>query len=77
MPKLNPTRQFLLCVTNKDYAASLEVRKVYQTMPDAVAESRGFIRVIDESGDDYLYPSKYFVAVDLPQSAVKVFAGTS
>jgi hypothetical protein len=71
------TAQFLLCVSNESYAASLEVRKVYQASPDPVAASRGFVRVIDESGEDYLYPSDRFVAVELPQAAARVFAGTS
>ena len=44
-------------------------------LPDPVAESRGFVRVIDESGEDYLYSSDCFVAVELPQAAARVFAG--
>ncbi len=69
--------QFLLCVSNESYPASLEVRKVYQALPDPAAASRGFVRVIDESGEDYLYPSDRFVAVELPQAAARVFAGAS
>ncbi len=53
----------------------MEVRKVYQALPDPVAASRGFLRVVDESGEDYLYPSECFVAVELPQAAARVFAG--
>ena len=49
---------------NDGYPASLEVRKVYRSLPDPVAASRGFVRVVDESGEDYLYPSECFVAVD-------------
>lgn len=75
MPQNEPTRRFLLCIKNEGYPASLEVRKVYQSLPDTVAESRGFVRVIDESGEDYLYPSECFVAVDLPQAVAKAFAG--
>jgi hypothetical protein len=71
------SQQFLLCVKNEGYPTSLEVRKVYQALPDPVAAARGFVRVIDESGEDYLFPSSYFVAVELPQAAVKVFAGAS
>lgn len=62
--------EFLLCVSNESYPASLEVRKVYQ----AAAASRGFVRVIDESGEDSLYPSDRFVAIELPQAAARVFA---
>jgi hypothetical protein len=64
--------KFALCVHNEDYPASLEMRKVYRVVPDASASRRGLIRVIDESGEDYLYPSDYFVRVffrvRLPQS---------
>jgi hypothetical protein len=77
MPQSKPAGQFLLCVNNEAYAASLEVRKVYQSLPDAVAAAKGFVRVIDESGEDYLFPSNCFVAVDLPQEATRVFAGAS
>ena len=75
MPQTEPTGLFLLCVRNEGYPASLEVRKVYQALPDPVAASRGFVRVFDESGEDYLYPSECFVAVELPQAAARVFAG--
>ena len=61
--------QFVVCVKNKDYAASLELRKLYRAIPDAVAAKLRQIRVIDESGEDYLYPASYFVALQLPQAA--------
>jgi len=77
MPHGETTNPYLLCVNNEGYPASLEVRKVYRALPDEVAEARGFVRVIDESGEDYLYPSERFVAVELPQAAVSAFAGTS
>jgi len=77
MTHSNPTGQFLLCVSNESCPASLEVRKVYQALPDPVAASRGFVRVIDESGEDYLYPSECFVAVELPQAAARMFVGAS
>ena len=52
---------------------------VYQVFiaPDTVAGARGFVRVVDESGEDYLYPTGYFVAVDLPQAVARVFAAVS
>jgi hypothetical protein len=59
--------RFVVCVKNKGYAASLELRKIYQAVPDQAAAKLHHIRVIDESGEDYLYPESYFVAV---QSAV-------
>lgn len=61
--------QFVICVGNKGYTASLEVGKVYQVIPDRVAAALHQIRVIDESGEDYLYPTNYFVPVELPQAA--------
>lgn len=63
--------RFVVCVKNKDYAASLELRKLYQVVADEVAAELHQIRVIDESGEDYLYPEEYFVPVQLPQSAEK------
>lgn len=61
--------RFVVCVKNSNYAASLELRKLYQVVADGAATKLGQIRVIDESGEDYLYPEEYFVAVRLPQSA--------
>ena len=61
--------QFVVCIRNKQYPASLELRKLYQVLPDQGAAKHGQIRVIDESGEDYLYPEGYFIAVELPQSA--------
>ena len=66
-------RQFYLCVKNEAYPASLELRKVYEALPDPIAASRGFVRVIDESGEDYLYPSDYFVPLELPRGAGSAF----
>ena len=57
---------YVVCISNKGYAASLEPRKVYRTLPDTLAAKHRQIRVIDESGDDYLYPDSYFVKLDLP-----------
>ena len=77
MPKRSSTEQFLLCVNNDAYPASLEVRKVYRALPDAAALEKGFVRVIDESAEDYLYPADNFVAVDLPQAAVDALLAAS
>ena len=63
--------QFVICVKNKEYRASLELRKLYQVLPDDNAAKRRQLRVIDASGEDYLYPENYFVPVDPPQSAEK------
>jgi len=60
--------RFVLCIENTSYPASLEVGKVYQVLPPSEGEA-SFLRVIDESGEDYLYPARYFVVVELPQAA--------
>jgi hypothetical protein len=63
-------RRFLLCVRNRG-CDDLELRKVYEQLRDEVAEAEAWVRVIDESGEDYLYPEKYFVALELPQAAMR------
>jgi hypothetical protein len=77
MAKKKNVDQYLLCIKNDDYPASLEVRKVYQTLPDEQAAARDYVRIIDESGEDYLYPANYFVAIELPQAALSVFGQAS
>jgi hypothetical protein len=59
-------RQLVICVDNTGYEASLERRKIYEAISDAASAKRGMIRVIDESGEDYLYPESMFVAASLP-----------
>jgi len=66
--------QFVVCVSNRGYRASLVVRRVYRRIPDREAEDRGLIRVIDESGEDYLFPSRLFVSIELPRAVGKKFA---
>jgi hypothetical protein len=56
---------FVVCLENTDYEASLETRKIYEVVADPVAEKRGFIRVVDESGEDYLFPQDLFVSIPL------------
>jgi hypothetical protein len=60
-------QRFVVCVRNEGYAASLEVRKIYELIPDDEAEKHGQLRVIDESGEDYLFPEEYFRVIELPQ----------
>jgi hypothetical protein len=62
------TQHFVICIENKD-CEDLERRKVYQTLPDVKAKWDGYLRVIDESGEDYLYPESYFVAVEVSAEA--------
>jgi hypothetical protein len=59
--------ELAICIHNTDHAASLELRKLYEVIPDAQAAELGQLRVIDESGEDYLYPAEYFVRVQLPK----------
>jgi len=59
-------KHFMICVDNRGYEASLEIRKIYEVLPDKAAGKHHQIRVIDESGEDYLYPEKYFAPVRLP-----------
>lgn len=66
-PKKGEIR-FALCVENKDIE-DLEKRKIYQIIPDDRAQSEGYLRIVDESGEDYLYPDSYFVIVRLPRKA--------
>lgn len=60
--------RFVVCLENRE-CSDLETRKVYQVVPDGEAEREGYLRVIDESGEDYLYPESYFVPVDVPRHA--------
>jgi hypothetical protein len=57
-------QHFAVCVRNRGYRASLELRKLYPVLPDAFADEHQMIRVIDESDEDYLYPAKFFVRLD-------------
>jgi len=66
--------KYVVCINNKDYPASLEMRKVYRVLLDPEAESHRMIRVIDESGEDYLFPMQMFAPVELPKIAMDAFA---
>ena len=70
--RTNPTR-YVLCVKNRGYEASLEVRKVYRLAGVTRPPARGLLAVVDESGEDYLYPARFFVQIDLPGRASSVF----
>ena len=65
------TKQLVVCVDNEGYAASLEKQKIYIALRDAGAEKHGLVRIVDESGDDYLYPKAFFRSIALPQSVRK------
>jgi len=70
MPK-PVSRQLVVCVDSADYPASLERRKIYVALRDAAAGKQGLLRIIDESGEDYLYPRPLFRVIALPQSIKK------
>lgn len=59
--------QFAICINNNEYPASLERHKVYRVLPDQDAAADGDLRVIDESGEDYLYPAHYFLLIQLAE----------
>jgi hypothetical protein len=69
--------KFVVCINNEGYPASLEQHKIYQAIADLDAERHGDIRVIDESGEDYLYPATWFVAIELPARVKASFANAS
>ena len=63
--------QFAVCIDNSEYPASLELHKIYVVIPDDNALESGDLRIIDESGEDYLYPADWFVLVELPKKVEK------
>lgn len=68
-------KRFAICVRNKG-AEDLELRKVYELLPDAQAAKEGYVRAVDESGEDYLYPTAYFVPVEIPRGAGRALSIT-
>ena len=66
---MNDAKHFAICIDNGEYAGTLELRKVYEILEDSTAALRNHVRVIDESGEDYLYPSSWFVSVTVPETA--------
>jgi hypothetical protein len=65
---------FVLCIRNEGYQASFDPRKVYRLVADPQAESKGMLRVVDNTGEDYLFPSDYFVPIKVPAEANIAFA---
>jgi hypothetical protein len=74
MQKKNKRSRYVLCINNDDYPASLELLKIYRTLPDASAAALKLLRVIDESGEDYLYPQSRFVPIAVPKAGRRVLA---
>jgi hypothetical protein len=75
MPRSNG--RYVLCLSNASYRASLQPRKVYRVLEDPGAEARSLLRVVDESGEDYLFPLKLFVPIELPAKARTAFTRIS
>jgi len=69
--------KYAVCVKNEDYPASLELRKIYQLRSDLAAIKLGMLRVVDESGEDYLYPEDHFVAIKLTPSVERTLRSAS
>jgi len=67
-------KQFAICVKNDNYPASLETRKIYEIIPDEKANQHQMMRIIDESGEDYLYPNSYFIVLELPTENPELLA---
>lgn len=67
------TADFVLCISSDGFELSLEPRKVYRIIPDSVAAGHALLRVIDETGEDYLYPESLFVPIAVPEEASAVF----
>ena len=67
MEQQNSKRSFVVCIKNEGYPVSLELRKIYEVLEDNKATEHDYVRVIDESGEDYLYPAEFFIPIDLPQ----------
>ena len=65
-PRRGSAAKFAVCIANSGYPASLELHKVYRILPDDEARKEGDVRVIDESGEDHLYPAEWFATVELP-----------
>ena len=71
MKTKNTEPRFAICINNSAYPDDLKVRTVYQVLPDESAARSNYIRVVDETGEDYLYPAEYFIFIDVPPDAAK------
>ena len=74
MKRNSKERRFVICIRNEGYGVSLELRKIYQVLPDASAERHRLLRVVDESGEDYLYPRTFFMPIEVPKAVEKALA---
>lgn len=74
---MNHKRRYVVCINNEDYEVDLELRKIYLVISDAKAEALGFFRIMDESGEDYLYPRSFFLPISVPKTIQKALARAS
>ncbi len=65
--------RFVVCIKNEGYQASLEIRKIYRVVADSEGDAKSLVRIVDESGEDYLFPADYFVPIQVPAEATVVF----
>lgn len=70
-------QDYVVCIEDGGYEVSLERRKIYRRLSDPEAESQGFLRIVDETGEDYLFPAEHFVSVTLPEEALEALAGVA
>ncbi len=73
----NQGPRFAVCVRNEGYEASLELHKIYRIVSDLEADKEGDVRVVDESGEDYLYPADWFVPIEVPDAVQHSLLGAS
>lgn len=71
MRRRNHKARFAICINNSGYADDLKVRTVYQVLSDESAAKSNYLRIIDETGEDYLYPAAYFILIDVPGAVEK------
>lgn len=71
------SKHFVVCIRNEENEHSLDLRKIYEVLDDAKAETHGMVRVIDEEGEDYLYPRTWFLPIELPQNLEEALAELS
>ncbi len=77
MARRDQKAHYVVCLSNRGFRASLVSRRIYRSLSDPEAAKRNLVRVIDESGEDYLYPSRMFVAIDVPVAVEKSFRKAS
>ena len=70
-------KRYVICVKNDEYEVDLDLRKLYPVIPDSKAEKLGMIRIVDESGEDYLYPQSFFMTIALPKTVKRALAKAS